>query len=235
MSRATMLRSTPGSSVATARATSAITNEMCTGHARAHPVRRTTRREGRRRLPAVVGRRARFCDQDEDVHAACRARPVRQTTRRGKVNVVCRAGSGDLCDPDERCTGISGQGCPADVVANPTTVCRAGSGDVCDPTEHCTAVPGAAVPGGRRSARRHRSAAASSGTCDVVGGVRRHRRRGLSGERRHRGRHAVREDGNLWHRHKCNASGARASSRMRSTARTATPARRTRAIRRPAA
>jgi hypothetical protein len=63
-----------------------------------------------------------------------------------KVNVVCRAGSGDACDPDERCTGLTGQGCPPDVVMNPTVVCRAGSGDACDPDEHCPAVPGAACP-----------------------------------------------------------------------------------------
>jgi hypothetical protein len=62
------------------------------------------------------------------------------------VNVVCRPGSGDLCDPDERCTGLTGQGCPPDQVANPTVVCRAGSGDACDPAEHCTAIPGAACP-----------------------------------------------------------------------------------------
>jgi hypothetical protein len=59
---------------------------------------------------------------------------------------VCNPGSGDLCDPDERCTGVPAEGCPPDVVANPTTVCRAGSGDACDPSEHCTGVPGAACP-----------------------------------------------------------------------------------------
>src|SRR5262249_53088090 len=59
----------------------------------------------------------------------------------GKLNVICRPGSGDMCDPTERCQGIPGMACPPDVVANPSTVCRTGSGDMCDPDEHCTAIP----------------------------------------------------------------------------------------------
>ena len=51
-----------------------------------------------------------------------------------------------MCDPDERCSGVVGEGCPANVVANPSTVCRTGSGDSCDPDETCTAIPGAACP-----------------------------------------------------------------------------------------
>ena len=60
--------------------------------------------------------------------------------------VICKPGSGDLCDPAERCTGIPGQDCPQDVVAPPTTVCNPGSGDLCDPAEHCTGIPDQACP-----------------------------------------------------------------------------------------
>jgi len=58
---------------------------------------------------------------------------------------ICRTGSGDSCDDDESCTGVS-ELCPADVVAPSTTICRTGSGDSCDLDESCTGVPGAACP-----------------------------------------------------------------------------------------
>jgi hypothetical protein len=83
------------------------------------------------------------------------------------MNLLCRAGSGDLCDPDERCTGFSGQGCPPDVVANPSTVCRAGSGDMCDPSENCTAVPGQACPANTITPAGTQCRA-SAGACDVA-------------------------------------------------------------------
>jgi hypothetical protein len=50
---------------------------------------------------------------------------------------VCRAGSGDVCDPDEKCTGTAKDTCPADVVKDATTVCNAKNG-VCDIEEKCT-------------------------------------------------------------------------------------------------
>jgi hypothetical protein len=80
---------------------------------------------------------------------------------------VCRSGSGDLCDPDERCTGITGQGCPADVVANPTTVCRVGSGDMCDPSETCTAIPGQPCPANVVTAAGT-TCRSATGICDVA-------------------------------------------------------------------
>ncbi len=58
---------------------------------------------------------------------------------------VCRAGSGDSCDPDEVCTGSSGT-CPVDSFEPGTTVCRTGSGDSCDPDENCPGVAGGACP-----------------------------------------------------------------------------------------
>ncbi|NIM02498.1 MAG: hypothetical protein GTO30_16765, partial [Acidobacteria bacterium] len=61
------------------------------------------------------------------------------------VGTLCRAGSGDICDPDEECDGVNSE-CPADVVAPATTVCNAGSGDLCDPDESCTGVADAACP-----------------------------------------------------------------------------------------
>jgi len=60
---------------------------------------------------------------------------------------VCNAGSGDLCDPDESCTGVADAGCPADTIAPATTICRNGSGDICDPAESCTGVADAGCPG----------------------------------------------------------------------------------------
>ena len=59
---------------------------------------------------------------------------------------TCRAGSGDICDPDEVCDGMSID-CPSNEFAPPTTICRTGSGDICDPDEFCTGVAGAACPG----------------------------------------------------------------------------------------
>jgi hypothetical protein len=82
--------------------------------------------------------------------------------------VVCRPGSGDACDPDERCTGIVGQGCPPDVVAPPTTVCRPGSGDSCDPAETCTAIPQAPCPANTNVAPAGTVCRPAAGTCDVA-------------------------------------------------------------------
>jgi hypothetical protein len=59
---------------------------------------------------------------------------------------VCNPGSGDQCDPDELCTGVADQACPADVIAPATTVCNPGSGDQCDPDELCTGVADQACP-----------------------------------------------------------------------------------------
>jgi len=59
---------------------------------------------------------------------------------------VCNPGSGDLCDPDETCSGSPGQACPSDTVASDGTLCRAGSGDLCDPDETCTGVADAPCP-----------------------------------------------------------------------------------------
>ena len=58
---------------------------------------------------------------------------------------VCRAGSGDLCDPAETCTGSSAA-CPADTFEPSTTVCNPGSGDACDPDELCPGTAGGACP-----------------------------------------------------------------------------------------
>ena len=63
----------------------------------------------------------------------------------GNPGMVCRAGSGDVCDPSETCTGQSAT-CPSNVVAGPGTTCRTGSGDVCDPDEMCTGNAGQACP-----------------------------------------------------------------------------------------
>ncbi len=92
---------------------------------------------------------------DTDPDGECSANPA--TCRAGGCNgsvsapgcnvsangTVCRAGSGDACDPSETCTGGV---CPADTVASAATPCRIGSGDTCDPTEFCPGVPGMACP-----------------------------------------------------------------------------------------
>jgi hypothetical protein len=62
------------------------------------------------------------------------------------AGTICRPGSGDLCDPDEACTGIEGQACPADIVSSSSTVCREGSGNTCDPDETCSGNPAEACP-----------------------------------------------------------------------------------------
>ena len=61
------------------------------------------------------------------------------------AGAVCNAGSGDVCDPDELCSGTAGA-CPADRVASDTEVCNAGSGDLCDPDELCSGTAGVACP-----------------------------------------------------------------------------------------
>lgn len=84
----------------------------------------------------------------------------------GNAGAVCRAGSGDLCDPTETCTG-SAADCPAEVIAAAGTVCRAGSGDLCNPTETCTGVATQACPA---DAFLPSSAVcrADAGDCDVA-------------------------------------------------------------------
>ncbi len=44
-------------------------------------------------------------------------------------STVCNPGSGDLCDPDETCTGSSPD-CPADVFEPATAICNEGSSSV---------------------------------------------------------------------------------------------------------
>src|SRR5207302_1076727 len=45
----------------------------------------------------------------------------------GNAGAVCRHGSGDVCDPDETCTGTSAT-CPSDGVRSSALVCRAAAG-----------------------------------------------------------------------------------------------------------
>ena len=59
---------------------------------------------------------------------------------------ICRAGSGDSCDPNELCTGVADAACPGDVVSPAATICNPGSADQCDPDETCTGTPLEACP-----------------------------------------------------------------------------------------
>jgi hypothetical protein len=57
---------------------------------------------------------------------------------------VCRTGSGDICNPNEVCTGLSGS-CPVDAFAGAGTVCHTSINADCDPQEVCPGA-GAACP-----------------------------------------------------------------------------------------
>ena len=78
---------------------------------------------------------------------------------------LCRAGSGDACDPDETCTGLS-DGCPSDVVLGAGTVCYAGSGDLCDPDQVCSGNPTEACPAPATEPATTVCRAGSSDLCD---------------------------------------------------------------------
>ncbi|MCA9657453.1 MAG: hypothetical protein KC486_03865, partial [Myxococcales bacterium] len=59
------------------------------------------------------------------------------------AEVVCRAGSGDACDPDELCDGQSPQ-CPDDVVSEAGTACGEAPDDICLAAPVCSGVSGEA-------------------------------------------------------------------------------------------
>src|SRR5439155_27565 len=62
----------------------------------------------------------------------------------GNAGAHCRAGSGDVCDPDQFCTGLSTT-CPAPMTEPITLMCRPSAGE-CDPAEFCPGVAGAPCP-----------------------------------------------------------------------------------------
>ena len=79
---------------------------------------------------------------------------------------MCNPGSGDLCDPDEVCSGTADQACPSDTVAPSSTVCRAAAG-VCDAAENCTGTADAACPADLK-APSGTECRADAGQCDVA-------------------------------------------------------------------
>ncbi len=79
---------------------------------------------------------------------------------------VCRAGSGDSCDPDELCTGSSDT-CPSDVLSSVGTECYAGSGDSCDPAKQCTGNPGESCPAATTEPNTTVCRPGSGDLCDV--------------------------------------------------------------------
>jgi hypothetical protein len=79
---------------------------------------------------------------------------------------VCNPGSGDLCDPDEVCSGSAGQPCPGDTVAPASTVCRAAAG-VCDVAELCTGTADQPCPGDAK-ASASTVCRAAAGLCDAA-------------------------------------------------------------------
>src|SRR5207249_1675227 len=62
----------------------------------------------------------------------------------GNAGATCRVGSGDVCDPDEVCTGTS-TSCPTDVFESSSYVCRAAGGE-CDVAENCPGTAGGVCP-----------------------------------------------------------------------------------------
>src|SRR5439155_15895434 len=46
----------------------------------------------------------------------------------GNAGALCRSGSGDVCDPDENCTGVSTV-CPPDIFLPTTFACRPAAGE----------------------------------------------------------------------------------------------------------
>jgi hypothetical protein len=80
-------------------------------------------------------------------------------------SVVCRQGSGDVCDPDELCNGLNIY-CPDDVVSPATTICNPGSGDICDPDESCTGVAGEACPADQIASSTTTCRTGSGDLCD---------------------------------------------------------------------
>ena len=105
--------------------------------------------------------------------------PADSTTEWSFVSAgtVCNAGSGDLCDPPERCDGGVAR-CPADVFEPDTRVCRRGSGDDCDPDEYCTGVPDEACPEDNVSPQGRTCRDGSGDVCDPA-----ERCTGVAGER----------------------------------------------------
>ncbi len=79
---------------------------------------------------------------------------------------MCNPGSGDVCDPDEACSGTAGQPCPADTVAPPSTVCRGAAG-VCDAAEQCTGTPDVPCPADSKQPNTTVCRAAA-GACDAA-------------------------------------------------------------------
>ncbi|MCO6436724.1 MAG: hypothetical protein J5J06_06520 [Phycisphaerae bacterium] len=77
------------------------------------------------------------------------------------TSILCRTGSGDLCDSAEFCDGVS-EVCPSDVVAPGDVVCRPSAGE-CDTAEFCPGTAGAACPAD--------DVRASGATCRVAAGV----------------------------------------------------------------
>ena len=85
------------------------------------------------------------CDQgpDNGTPGSCCAADCSAILPQG---TVCRPGSGDVCDAEEICDGVSPV-CPADVLEPNTTECRADAdADGCDAAEMCTGNNGEACP-----------------------------------------------------------------------------------------
>lgn len=134
-------------------------SEMCTGAASACPGNTVTSTEFPCRPAAGTCDVAEYCPG-----VAGQACPSNTFVAAG---VVCRSGSGDLCDQNETCTG-SNVACPADDAPSRAGVqCRSGSGDLCDPAEACTGVPGQVCPADMRAAAGTLCRGAA-GICDVA-------------------------------------------------------------------
>jgi hypothetical protein len=82
---------------------------------------------------------------------------------------VCRSSAG-ICDVVENCTGVAGQGCPADSVAGAFVVCRSAVGE-CDAPDTCDGSNVTCTADGKQPANTGCTADPNPCTRDVCDGV----------------------------------------------------------------
>src|SRR5256886_6745090 len=88
----------------------------------------------------------------------------------GNAGTVCRAGSGDVCDADEVCTGVSST-CPPDVFLPIGVICRPAAGE-CDIAEGCGGLPGQACgPDAKKASGSLCTDDGNPGTTDTCNGT----------------------------------------------------------------
>ena len=122
---------------------------------------RELQRLGDAARPTSSPRRAPLPAGSGDSATPPRTAPARRPTCPADVDspagTVCNPGSGDVCDPDETCTGAAGQACPADTSPPADTVCR--------PAPAISATPTRTAPGSRTRAAPPTSSTPAGTVC----------------------------------------------------------------------